>query len=64
MIDQAGEDESLVMEFTLGNYPVEDYSEESPDEVTAFTTVLSLFYPEVTVHYERLVHWWYTERRS
>ena len=62
LIDRAGSDESLGIEFTLMNYPVEEYADDL-EQVEAFTSVESTFYEQLTLHYGMLVHQWYTTRK-
>lgn len=51
MIDDAGQ-QSLAVDFTLMNYPLGNYSLDQLPQVTAFTTVESLFYPKLPIHYQ------------
>jgi hypothetical protein len=58
LIDHAGEQESLGLDFTLEQFPPEDG--EELDEVKDFCAVTSLFYPDLARHYEKLVDWRYS----
>ncbi len=59
MIDNAGGDNSLGIEFTLTNFPMENYKF---DEAKDFTTFTSPLYAQLTLHYQKFLHWWYVER--
>ena len=60
LIDYAGQDQSLGLDFTLAQFPLEKFSEHFY-LVEEFCTVTSLFYPELSRHYRQLTDWWYTE---
>jgi hypothetical protein len=59
LIDHAGDQESLGLDFTLAQFPPED-GEEELDEVKDFSAVTSLFYPNLARHYKKLIDWRYS----
>ena len=61
LIENAGGGTSLGIKFTLMSFPVESHS---VDEAGSFTTVVSLFYPQITLHYKNLTEWWYNQHQS
>ena len=58
LIDHAGEQDSLGLDFMLEQFPPEDG--EGLDEVKDFCAVTSVFYPELARHYEKLIDWRYS----
>ena len=64
MIDHAGFNESLGLDFTIMNYQGGTRTAERLDALKTFTRVESTFYPQITLHYRRLVQSWYLEEQK
>jgi hypothetical protein len=64
MIDNAGFRESLGIDYTVRNYEGGTRTAERLDALKTFTRVESTFYPQITVHYRRLVQSWFLEEQK
>jgi hypothetical protein len=63
LIDGAGNGESLALCHTIANYTCGERSIGRLDSLKNFTRVESLFYPQLSLHYEKLTdHWYWKER--
>ena len=61
LIDNAGDDESLALCYTIMNYSGD--SIEDLDAIRPFTQVRSEFYLQLPLHYEQLTEVWYEEEK-
>ncbi len=64
MIDNAGENESLGLDYTIMNYESGDRTIEDLERLKHFTNVESLVYPQLTDHYRKLAQSWYREEQK
>jgi hypothetical protein len=64
IIDNAGFTESLGIDYTVRNYEGGTRTAERLDTLKTFTRVESTFYPQITLHYRRLVQSWYLEEQQ
>jgi hypothetical protein len=62
LIDGGTEEGSLAICYTVGNYSGD--SLEDLDAIKSFTRVESLFYPQLNMHYEKVLDLWYEEEKS
>lgn len=62
LIDAAGEGQSLALQYTAMNFGSYDGSEKSLNELKQFTTVESVFYPQLSLHYALLTDSWLAEQ--
>ena len=64
MIDNAGFRESLGIDYTVRNYEGGTRTAERLELLKTFTRVESIFYPQITLHYRRLVQSWYLAEQT
>jgi len=64
LIDHAGFNRSLGLDYTIRNYESGDRTIEDLERLKHFTEVESIFYPQITAHYRRLVQSWYLEEKK
>jgi hypothetical protein len=61
LIDKAGGNKSLALRYTIMNYS--GRSLEDLDRIRSFSRVESVFYPQLNLHYEKLIDLWYEEEK-
>jgi hypothetical protein len=61
LIDKAGGDESLALCYTIMNYS--GRSLEDLNRIRSFSRVESVFYPQLNLHYEKLIDLWYGQEK-
>ena len=64
LIDGATEEGSLGLYYTQMNYEGGERSIEWLDQMRHFTRVESVFYPQLNLHYEKLLDLWYEEEKA
>jgi hypothetical protein len=64
LIDGAMEEGSLGLYYTQMNYEEGERSIEWLDQMRHFTRVESVFYPQLNLHYEKLLDLWYEEEKA
>ena len=64
LIDGAMEEGSLSLHYTKMNYEGGERSIEWLDQMRHFTRIESVFYPQLNLHYEKLVNLWYDEEKA
>jgi hypothetical protein len=64
LIDGAMEEGSLGLYYTQMNYEEGERSIEWLDQMRHFTRVESVFYPQLNLHYEKLLDLWYEEKKA
>jgi hypothetical protein len=64
LIDGAMEEGSLGLYYTQMNYEEGERSIEWLDQMRHFTRVESLFYPQLNMHYERVLGLWYEKEKA
>ena len=64
LIDDAMEEGSLGLYYSQMNYEAGGRSIEWLDRMRHFTRVESVFYPQLNLHYEKLVNLWYEEEKA
>src|SRR5439155_25975507 len=62
MIDVAKNGESLGTSFTVGNYSGRSF--EDINKIRSFTRVESVFYPQLNLHYEKVLDLWYEQEKA
>lgn len=60
LIDNAGLHESLGIDFHPNEFRMAGCKPERRAQALDFTTVSSIFYPQLKAHYQQLVAWWYS----